>query len=136
MDTIHKTLSMMNEAPLTAVRNNMNELMKQPQKAIVAKEEEAIGVMEKQFKKGLVSEEAMSLLISLQQNLDSFNFVGAEDVYKKLNLEFWKVHKEWLLPLKHFLGLCKKLSSWGVYLIIEKEYVNRRNRIQNYCVIQ
>ena len=106
----------------------MNELMKQPQKAIVAKEEEAIGVMEKQFKKGLVSEEAMSLLISLQQNLDSFNFVGAEDVYKKLNLEFWKVHKEWLLPLKHFLGLCKKLSSWGVCLIIEKEYVNRRNR--------
>ena len=65
--------------------------------------------MEKQFKKGLVSEEAMSLLIS-----DSFNFVGAEDVYKKLNLEFWKVHKEWLLPLKHFLGLCKKLSSCGV----------------------
>ena len=111
MDTIRKTLSMMNEAPLTTVRNSMNELMKQPQKAIVAKEEEAIGVMEKQFKKGLVSEEAMSLLISLQQNLDSFNFVGAEDVYKKLNLEFWKVHKEWLLPLKHFLGLCKKLSS-------------------------
>ena len=109
----------------------MNELMKQPQEAIVAKEEEAIGVMEKQFKKGLVSEEAMSLLISLQQNLDSFNFVGAEDVYKKLNLEFWKVHKEWLLPLKHFLGLCKKLSSWGVCLIIEKECVNRRNRIKN-----
>ena len=127
---------MMNEAPLTAVRNSMNELMKQPQKAIVAKEEEAIGVMEKQFKKGLVSEEAMNLLISLQQNLDSFNFVGAEDVYKKLNLEFWKVHKEWLLPLKHFLGLCKKLSSWGVCLIMEKECVNRRNRIQNYCVIQ
>ena len=92
--------------------------------------------MEKQFKKGLVSEEAMSLLISLQQNLDSFNFVGAEDVYKKLNLEFWKVHKEWLLPLKHFLGLCKKLSSWGVCLIMETECVNRRNRIQNYCVIQ
>ena len=131
MDTIRKTLSMMNEAPLTTVRNSMNELMKQPQKAIVAKEEEAIGVMEKQFKKGLVSEEAMSLLISLQQNLDSFNFVGAEDVYKKLNLEFWKVHKEWLLPLKHFLGLCKKLSSWGVCLIIEKECVNRRNRIKN-----
>ena len=78
---------------------------------IVNKEEEAILMMEKQFKKGLVSPEAMGLLRVLQEKLDTYDFVGAEDVYKRLNLEFWKVHKEWLLPLKHFLGLCKKLSS-------------------------
>ena len=67
--------------------------------------------MEKQFKKGIVSPEALSLLTVLQEKLDSYDFAGAEDVYKKLNLEFWKVHKEWLLPLKHFLLLCKKMAS-------------------------
>ena len=81
----------------------------------MAKEEEAVKVMEKQFKKGIVSEEAMSLLLVLQQKLNTYDFAGAEDVYKKLNLEFWKVHKDWLLPLKHFLGLCKKLSSSFVF---------------------
>ena len=68
-------------------------------------------IMEKQFKRGEVSAEAMALLGVLKEKLDAFSFGEAEDVYKKLNLEFWKVHKEWLLPLKHFLSLCKKLSS-------------------------
>ena len=79
------------------------------------KAEEAIACMEKQFKKGLVSQEAEALLVLLQDKLNAFDFVGAEDVYKKLNLEFWKAHKDWLLdwllPLKHFLNLCKKMSS-------------------------
>lgn len=78
---------------------------------IVSKEEDALNTMEKKFKKGLISPEAMSLLMMLQEKLDSYDFVGAEDVYKKLNLEFWKLHKDWLMPLKHFLGLCKKMSS-------------------------
>ena len=67
--------------------------------------------MRGQFKKGKVSEEAMALLIALRDKLTAFDFAGAEDVYKKLNLDFWKVHKDWLLPLKHFLMLCKKMSS-------------------------
>ena len=67
--------------------------------------------MATQFKKGRVSAEALGLLITLRDKLTGFDFVGAEDVYKKLNLEFWKVHKDWLLPLKHFLMLCKKMSS-------------------------
>ena len=75
------------------------------------KAEEAIACMEKQFKKGLMSQEAEALLVLLQDKLNAFDFVGAEDVYKKLNLEFWKAHKDWLLPLKHFLNLCKKMSS-------------------------
>ena len=87
----------------------------------MTKEEEAVGVMEKQFKKGMVSAEAMSLLLVLQQKLDGYDFAGAEDVYKKLNLEVWKVHKDWLLPLKHFLGLCKKLSSLVVFLKMPKQ---------------
>ena len=81
---------------------------------IVSKEEDAIHIMEMKFKKGLISPEAMSLLMMLQEKLDTYDFVGAEDVYKKLNLEFWKLHKDWLMPLKHFLGLCKKMSSWVV----------------------
>ena len=77
----------------------------------MSKEQEAVSAMEKQFKRGLVSAEAMVLLDALKEKLDAFDYGGAEEVYKKLNLEFWKVHKEWLLPLKHFLGLYKKLSS-------------------------
>lgn len=68
-------------------------------------------VMESQFKKGVVSAEALNLLVVMRDKLDSFDFGGAEEVYKKLNLDFWKPHKEWLLPLKHFLILCKKMSS-------------------------
>ena len=68
-------------------------------------------VMESQFKKGVVSAEALNLLVVMRDKLDSFDFGGAEEVYKKLNLDFWKSRKEWLLPLKHFLILCKKMSS-------------------------
>lgn len=68
-------------------------------------------VMESQFKKGVVSAEALNLLVVMRDKLDSFDFGGAEEVYKKLNLDFWKSHKERLLPLKHFLILCKKMSS-------------------------
>lgn len=75
------------------------------------KEKEALMVMESQFKKGIVSAEALNLLVLMRDKLDSFDFGGAEEVYKKLNLDFWKCHKEWLLPLKHFLILCKKMSS-------------------------
>ncbi len=75
------------------------------------KEKEALMVMESQFKKGVVSAEALNLLVVMRDKLDSFDFGGAEEVYKKLNLDFWKSHKEWLLPLKHFLILCKKMSS-------------------------
>ena len=72
---------------------------------------EAVACMEKQFKKGIVSPEAEELLVALQEKLTAFDFAGAEEVYKKLNLEFWKTHKDWLLPLKHFLSLCKKMAS-------------------------
>ena len=65
------------------------------------KEKEALMVMESQFKKGVVSAEALNLLVVMRDKLDSFDFGGAEEVYKKLNLDFWKSHKEWLLPLKH-----------------------------------
>lgn len=75
------------------------------------KEQEALTVMQTQFKKGLVTTEALNLLILMRDKLNAFDFAGAEEVYKKLNLDFWKAHKEWLLPLKHFLILCKKLSS-------------------------
>ena len=75
------------------------------------KEKEALMVMESQFKKGVVSAEALNLLVVMRDKLDSFDFGGAEEVYKKLNLDFWKSHKEWLLHLKHFLILCKKMSS-------------------------
>ena len=44
------------------------------------KAEEAIACMEKQFKKGLVSQEAEALLVLLQDKLNAFDFVGAEDV--------------------------------------------------------
>ena len=68
-------------------------------------------VMETQFKRGMVSAEALALLGVMRETLDAFSYGDAEDVYKKLNREFWKGHKEWLLPLKHFLSLCKKRSS-------------------------
>ena len=68
-------------------------------------------VMETQFKRGMVSAEALALLGVMREKLDAFSYGEAEDVYKKLNMEFWKVYKEWLLPLKHFLSLCKKMSS-------------------------
>jgi len=47
----------------------------------------------------------------MKEQLDAFDYAKAEEVYKKLNLSFWNVHKEWLLPLKHFIMLCKKMSS-------------------------
>ena len=72
---------------------------------------EAVACMEKQFKKRIESPEAEALLVALQEKLPAFEFAGAEEVYKKLNLEFWKTHKDWLLPLKHFLSLCKKMAS-------------------------
>ena len=77
----------------------------------MAKEQEAMKVMETQFKRGMVSAEALALLGVMREKLDAFSYGEAEDVYKKLNMEFWKVRKEWLLPLKHFLSLCKKMSS-------------------------
>ena len=71
---------------------------------VIAKEQEALETMKNSFRKGLVSPEAMALLQMMKEQLD-------EEVYKKLNLSFWNVHKEWLLPLKHFIMLCKKMSS-------------------------
>ena len=50
-------------------------------------------------------------LNTMKEQLDAFDYAKAEEVYKKLNLSFWNVHKEWLLPLKHFIMLCKKMSS-------------------------
>lgn len=55
------------------------------------KEKEALMVMESQFKKGVVSAEALNLLVVMRDKLDSFDFGGAEEVYKKLNLDFWKL---------------------------------------------
>ncbi|KAM7454579.1 hypothetical protein BLSTO_04665 [Blastocystis sp. subtype 1] len=100
LDAIQRTITLLGDADLSM-----------PQKAIVAKEQEAMKVMETQFKRGMVSAEALALLGVMREKLDAFSYGEAEDVYKKLNMEFWKVHKEWLLPLKHFLSLCKKMSS-------------------------
>lgn len=75
------------------------------------KEGEALAMMEKCFRKGTISSEALAMLQELQQRLDAFDFVGAEEVYKRMSMDFFKLHKEWMLPLKHFLGVCKKMSS-------------------------
>ena len=53
----------------------------------------------------------IALLQMMKEQLGAFDYAKAEEVYKKLNLSFWNVHKEWLLPLKHFIMLCKKMSS-------------------------
>ena len=37
-------------------------------------------VMESQFKKGVVSAEALNLLVVMRDKLDSFDFGGAEEV--------------------------------------------------------
>lgn len=110
MDAISHTIEMLTQAPLTTVSDSV-ESEPQQQDLIVKKEQEALTVMQTQFKKGLVTTEALNLLILMRDKLNAFDFAGAEEVYKKLNLDFWKAHKEWLLPLKHFLILCKKLSS-------------------------
>ena len=78
---------------------------------VIAKEQEALEMMKTSFRKGLVSPEAMTLLQMMKEQLDAFDYAKAEEVYKKLNLSFWSVHKEWLLPQKHFIMLCKKMSS-------------------------
>ena len=78
---------------------------------VIVKEQEALETMKNSFRKGLVSPEAMALLQMMKEQLDAFDYAKAEEVYKKLNLSFWNVHKEWLLPLKHFIMLCKKMSS-------------------------
>ncbi|KAK8789941.1 hypothetical protein WA158_006721 [Blastocystis sp. Blastoise] len=100
VDSIRNTISMMEQVPLNA-----------SQKTVINNTNASINTMENQFKHDEVSEGALTLLLSMKEYLNNFAFNDALNIQKKLNLEYWKQHKEWLLPLKHFIMLCIKLSS-------------------------
>ena len=71
----------------------------------------AVAIMKDQFTHSEVSEDATQLLMTIAQNLKSYQYNDAFNVYKKLNQEYWKDHKDWLLSFRHFLMLCVKMVS-------------------------